>query len=208
MSDAISSILPGNLPELERQVESLEQRITDLDIPIDTLWNPWECPAVVLPYLAWAVSVDVWEPDWPEETKRAAIAAAPNLHRIKGTPLAVKTALNTLGLEYEYREWMQKQPLGVPGTFDVDVFVGAGGITPGVVSTIHKSIQRNKRATAHYTLTMNLSASAALYHASAVQVFVELQGQPYEPVLDAISADEYSGSTVQVISHIEGQPFL
>ena len=112
----MNSILPGNLPFDERQIESLENRISDLDVPIDRLWNPATCPENILPFLAWALSVDVWNPQWSVEQKRAAVAAAPQLHRIKGTPKAVKMALTQLGLDYEYTEWHEQTPQGTPGT--------------------------------------------------------------------------------------------
>lgn len=161
-----NSILPGNLPELERLIESTEQRITELDIPIETLWNPWECPAVVLPWLAWAVSVDVWDTNWPEQTKRQVIAASPYLHSIKGTPLAVKTALETLNLDSDYREWHELEPKGAPGTFEIDVYVSDSGITQNLINNADLSIKRNKRATAHYKLTMNLRSFGELKIAS------------------------------------------
>ena len=63
----MNSILPGNLPFDERQIESLENRISDLDVPIDRLWNPATCPENILPFLAWALSVDVWNPQWSVE---------------------------------------------------------------------------------------------------------------------------------------------
>lgn len=157
-----NSILPGNLPELERLIESTEQRITELDIPIETLWNPWECPAVVLPWLAWAVSVDVWDTNWTEQTKRQVIAASPYLHSIKGTPLAVKTALETLNLDSDYREWHELEPKGAPGTFEIDVYVSDSGITQNLINNADLSIKRNKRATAHYQLKISLLSKSEM----------------------------------------------
>lgn len=160
MAESTASILPGNLPLLEHQIESLEQRITDLDIPIETLWNPETCPVIALPYLAWAVSVDVWEPTWPENIKRQVIAAAPELHRIKGTPLAVKKSLTALNLEYKYKEWHEFEPQNEKGTFDIDVRVSEQGIEEKLINSIHKTIQGNKRGTAHYKLSLILSSEA------------------------------------------------
>ena len=34
------------------------------------------CPADVLPWLGWALSVDDWDQDWSEQQKRSAIAAS------------------------------------------------------------------------------------------------------------------------------------
>lgn len=68
-----------------------------LEAPIATLWDPMNCPAGILPWLAWALSVDDWDADWPEGTKRNAIAASIAIHRRKGTPRAVKDALAAAG---------------------------------------------------------------------------------------------------------------
>lgn len=180
-----ASILPGNLPEFEHQLEALEQRISNLNVPIEQLWDPEKCPTVALPYLAWAVSVDVWDPDWPESLKRQVIAAAPELHRIKGTPKAVKRALTSLNLDYSYSEWHQQQPQGSPGTFKVDVWVSDQGIDEHFSNTVTQQINSNKRATSHYLLSLNLLSKGKMYRGSTTQQSEVITIQPY--TLSAIS---------------------
>lgn len=67
----------------------------DADI-IRRLWNPFTCPEEDLPYLAWAFSVDIWNPDWPAGQKRIVCANALTDHQVKGTLQAVE---NYLGYE-------------------------------------------------------------------------------------------------------------
>lgn len=55
------------------------------------------CPAPLLPWLAWARSVDWWELAESEDQQRALIKASFRLHQRKGTPWAIKEALNVLG---------------------------------------------------------------------------------------------------------------
>lgn len=55
------------------------------------------CPAPMLPWLAWARSVDWWELAESEDQQRALIKASYRLHQRKGTPWAIKEALNVLG---------------------------------------------------------------------------------------------------------------
>ncbi|MGY3892363.1 phage tail protein I [Aeromonas enterica] len=55
------------------------------------------CPAPLLPWLAWARSVDWWELAESEDQQRALIRASFKLHQHKGTPWAIKEALNVLG---------------------------------------------------------------------------------------------------------------
>lgn len=93
-----TSILPPNSTALERACEAaLAARIASLDVPIKDLWNPMTCPAVLLPWLAWALSVDEWSPEWTEATQRAAIAASVGVHRRKGTIWAIKRQMAAMG---------------------------------------------------------------------------------------------------------------
>jgi|GEM_PF-1176663 len=100
-------------------------RLAALPVPIDVLWNPYLCPVPVLPYLAWALSVDVWDDSWTEERKRKVIAAAPAVHRLKGTRGAVERALAAFDLEATIVEWWEDGARH--GTFRVDVIYRDGG---------------------------------------------------------------------------------
>ncbi|AHE50086.1 tail fiber protein [Aeromonas hydrophila 4AK4] len=55
------------------------------------------CPVPLLPWLAWARSVDWWELAESEDQQRALISASFRLHQRKGTPWAIKEALAVLG---------------------------------------------------------------------------------------------------------------
>ncbi len=63
----------------------------------DTLWNPWNCPAEFLPFLAWSVSVDTWDSDWPERIKRARIASSFQIQRHKGTAKSIAELIASFG---------------------------------------------------------------------------------------------------------------
>jgi phage tail P2-like protein len=43
----------------------------------------------VLPFLAWERSIDIWNPDWPDQIKRNVIASIP-LHFKKGVAYAIE----------------------------------------------------------------------------------------------------------------------
>ena len=85
--------------------------------PVSQLMNPETCPEALLPWLAWAFSVDVWEPRWPLAQRRAAVAEAVALHRVKGTKSSAIRALRALGIEPEISEWFEYG--GPPFTFRV-----------------------------------------------------------------------------------------
>ena len=96
MSDP-ATLLPPNASDTERVIEAASARSSGVPVPIRHLWNAATCPVSALPFLAWAFSVDDWDSDWPEEEKRAVIAASVAIHRIKGTPAGVKLALSAAG---------------------------------------------------------------------------------------------------------------
>lgn len=94
----MSELLPPNASAGERALAgAIQARLTAIPVPIDRLWNPDTCPAALLPWLAWAVSVDVWRTDWPETLQRSTIAASLARHRRKGSVSSIQTALTEIG---------------------------------------------------------------------------------------------------------------
>lgn len=95
---SIATLLPPNAAALERALEAATARIGAVPVPVDRTWDPETCPAALLPWLAWALSVDEWDGDWTEERQRDAIAASIAIHRRKGTIWAMRRALQVAGL--------------------------------------------------------------------------------------------------------------
>lgn len=92
----MTSLLPPNATKLERNIE---QVIIPHSPPriIPTLWNARTCPESMLPWLAWSMSAEVWDPAWTVERKRASIESSAELHRYKGTPYARRMVLEISG---------------------------------------------------------------------------------------------------------------
>ncbi|WP_320169948.1 phage tail protein I [Maridesulfovibrio sp.] len=104
----VADLLPINATPQERAISKVTgKRIESIPVPIRDLWNPDKCPAVFLPWLAWALSVDLWKDEWSEEQKRAVIKASIAIHRKKGTPVAVEKYLAALGYEARVLEWFE-----------------------------------------------------------------------------------------------------
>jgi phage tail P2-like protein len=99
VTDAVQedSLLPVNATQAERNLALAASRVSAVPVPMRSLYNPATCPAVALPWLAWAWSVSEWDSNWPEATKRAVIAASVAVHKIKGTPASIKAALAAAG---------------------------------------------------------------------------------------------------------------
>lgn len=60
---------------------------------IKDVTDPWRCPKELLGYLAYAMSVDIWDEKWPETKKRQVIADSFRLHRMKTTLAGIRAHL-------------------------------------------------------------------------------------------------------------------
>ena len=102
-------ILPHNATPLQTDLDdAIAFRLGNLAIPNRWLFNPNQCPEHILPWLAWAVSVDVWNKDWAVETRRAVIRASLKVHKHKGTIGALKTALSAFSFDnIKVEEWFE-----------------------------------------------------------------------------------------------------
>ena len=95
MSD--NRLLPVGSSPLEVAAARACADIENTPVPLRHLWNPDNCPANLLPWLAWAFSVDRWDESWPEETKREVIRSAWFIPAHKGTIGAVRRVVEPLG---------------------------------------------------------------------------------------------------------------
>lgn len=170
------SLLPLNSTPLERAIEATFAETTL--IPLRTLYNPDTCPVHLLPHLAWAWSVDRWDPAWPETVKRAAIKASFYIHKHKGTIGALRRVVEPLGYLIEVLEWWQSVPEGVPGTFALKVGVLDTGITEEMYLELERLIDDAKPVSRQLTgLAISLETqgdmniAACLYEGDTIEVY-------------------------------------
>jgi hypothetical protein len=98
----MEQILAPNATFYERTLASQVDRLLRLDTDrLHRLWDPFRCHIDDLPYLAWAFSVDVWDPNWPEAKKRSVTANAVAHHRIKGTKAGMAAYLDLVDSKLE-----------------------------------------------------------------------------------------------------------
>ncbi|WMJ01399.1 phage tail protein I [Pseudomonas chlororaphis subsp. aurantiaca] len=184
----MKSLLPLNSTLLERGVEVATEEVTE--IPLRTLYNPDTCPVHLLPYLAWAWSVDRWDPSWTEPVKRSAIKASYYIHAHKGTIGALRRVVEPLGYLIEIIEWFNTVPEGVPGTFALKVGVLETGITEEMYQELERLIDDAKPVSRHLTgLAISLESKGALNISVAVYEGDEID--VYPPVMRDI---EVTGS--------------
>lgn len=164
-----------------------------LGVPLRDLWSPERCPLALLPYLAWALSVDRWDQSWPEKTKRSVIKASFFVHKRKGTIKAVRRVVEPLGYLIEVLEWWQTVPMGVPGTFALKVGVLDTGITEEMYLELERLIDDAKPVSRHLTgLAISLETKGVLNVGVAVYEGDEIT--VYPPVQRDIEVTGYIGA--------------
>ncbi|MEW5715094.1 phage tail protein I [Pseudomonas sp. SB113] len=175
----IPRLLPGNATELERLAAQALAQIERVPVPLRDLWNPDACPVALLPYLAWAFSVDRWSQSWPESAKRNAIKASYFIHSRKGTIGALRRVVEPLGYLIEVVEWWQTVPAGVPGTFALKVGVLDTGITEEMYLELTWLIDDAKPLSRPLTgLAISLESTGTVYIGACVSEGDELSVYP------------------------------
>ncbi|MDE3738582.1 phage tail protein I [Pseudomonas resinovorans] len=92
----MSELLPPNCTGLEQRLANAHRHLSSLPVDIRQVRNPAACPVELLPYLAWELSVDEWNPSWGEDVKRRVVAQSVGVHRRKGTRGSVLRALEAI----------------------------------------------------------------------------------------------------------------
>lgn len=145
----MSDLLPYNATDAERALANTIARISDVPVVVREVWNPDTCPSNVLPWLAWAFSVDDWDSNWTDEQKRNVIKQSVYSQRIKGTIGAVTRQLAALGYEIKILEWFQQEPEGTPYTFQVYITANQYPLTQNDYRKILQVIDTNKNLRSH-----------------------------------------------------------
>ena len=144
-----SHLLPIGSTVLEKRAAEILKSAVENPIIIAELINPDRCPAHLLPYLAWAFSVDKWDESWSEEVKRIAIKQSYFVHKHKGTIAAVKRVIEPIGYLVELKEWFQTQPQGKAGTFSLTVEVPESGLNEQTYNELVRLVNDVKPVSRH-----------------------------------------------------------
>lgn len=172
------SLLPSGSTPLERAAAEAMAEAVALNVPLRDLWNPDRCPFSLLPYLAWALSVDRWDQNWSEKTKRSVIKSSFFVHKRKGTINAIRRAVEPLGYIIELIEWWQTAPMGTPGTFALKLGILETGITEEMYLEVERLIDDAKPVSRHLTglaisleTQGNLDVAVSLYEGDEIDVY-------------------------------------
>lgn len=197
MSNDRTPLLPNNTTPLERAATEALAEIQRVPIPLRTLWNPYTCPAQLLPYLAWSFSVDRWDPTWTDASKREVIATSFYVHKKKGTISALRRVVEPLGYLLEVTEWWEAQPMGTPGTFALRIGVLNTGITDSMYMELERLIDDAKPVSRHITgLDLAGESSGRFFVGIAAYDGDVTAVWPYQPGTVSVAGSSYLGMAI------------
>ncbi|MEM8060252.1 phage tail protein I [Morganella morganii subsp. sibonii] len=200
-----SRLLPTGSSPLELAAAEACAAIERVPVPIKTLANPDTCPLPLLPYLAWAWSVDRWDADWPERTKRDVIKASMFVHKHKGTIGALRRVVEPLGYLISVTEWWKTGDQN--GTFRLTVGVSESGITEETYYELERLIFDAKPVSRHLLgLSINLSTSGNFYCGAATNTGDTLTVYPYIPETVRVESANYLGAALITIDKVRVNP--
>ena len=177
------SLLPPNATRLERNVEALTERLEALPPDFESIWNADTCAVTLLPWLAWAFSVDEWDAQWSETQKRKAIKDSIFIHKHKGTRAALERALSSLEINPTIVEWFEQHPPSNPYTFLVTGFGSLSDLSANEAENIHRIINAAKNLRSHYTLDIPIRVDGSVFVCGVVMSGqeVDIFYQGYQP---------------------------
>lgn len=168
-----TDLLPPGSTALERSLAEASARLSDVPVPIRSLWNPATCPAGLLPFLAWGVSIDLWDSQWSEAEKRGAIACAIEDQRRKGTPASLRSVIDRFDPLIEVVEWFEDRDTLDPHTFRLELPLRAESAVEydeALVAALLRDIAAVKPLRAHMFAVHRLVAQADAWLVGAAQV--------------------------------------
>ena len=170
----VPSLLPPNSTPAERALEqAMTSQFAGASSPISDLWNPLTCPPTLLPFLAWGLSIDIWDTHWSEATKRAAIADAIAFQRRKGTPASLRMALDRIDPAIGMTEWFDDPDLLAPYTFRLELPLNADTAiewTDDLVLQLLRDIEMVKPVRAHFEAVHHLASAVNAWLVSGMML--------------------------------------
>lgn len=165
MTSPPPTLAPPNSTDLERAADLLAAiRLGDIDVPLRELWSAQDCPENLLAWLAWALSIDNWSPDWPLHIRRARVASAIAVQRRKGTVQSVEDVIASFGGSVVLQEWWEADPPGTPHTFQLNLTLGGSGGPPSdeFLDAVVAEVERTKPVRSHFTVNAGEAAEGAI----------------------------------------------
>ncbi len=169
----ISRLLPPNRTPLESALADTMSLTADPGV-IRTLADSARCPAALLPWLAWAKSVDGWDEAGSEQARRALIRQSFAIHQRKGTAGAVRRAMAALGVSVDFREWHEISG-AAPHTFGLVAWVNDNPadenavLTPQLYQRLHRLVEQTRNERSHFFFQVGARFDQTVRFANAGQ---------------------------------------
>lgn len=172
------SLLPVNASNFLKDLEKSSLKATSLQSLNRYVTNPDLAPDNILPWLAWAVSVDDWSDDWSLDIKRNVIKASINVHKKKGTIGALRSALEAFNYKnITVQEWFDYD--GDPNFFRVFFDITEAGFDVDILPQVQKVIDNTKNVRSHLeSLKAFLSAKIGLINVGLAMISKEITPLP------------------------------
>lgn len=202
-----NDLLPHNASPQERALSAVAVRLSDVPVLVRESWNPDTCPAALLPWLAWAYSVDEWDSSWTEAEKREVIKSSLYVHKRKGTIRAIDRALSPLGYLIDVQEWWEETPQATPYTFKVVIGTKSRPVEQDIYPKLERLVRSAKNLRSQLTgITVKSDIVGKLYAGAGAQFGNSIEVYPYVPTdLEQVAPLNY-GAGMQMIETISVRP--
>ena len=173
---------------LDKQLKAVTATIPHVLIysRIDKLEEP------LLSLLAWQFHVDHWEPEWSLETKRDAVKNSIKLHKKKGTPWAVRKAIEVAtGAPAEVHEWFNYD--GDPYKFKVSTEVSTNENT---YLSILDAVNSAKNVRSHLDSVVFKSVLSKEIYTGGKILVGDIQHIPHRFDIKVNSIQTYAGAGI------------
>lgn len=156
----MATLLPPNATPLMRELAAADAAIEGVNVAVvATMADPANCPLAVLPFIAWALSVDTWSEAWSEAEKRAVVRDSLAMHAHKGTRAGMDTAVAASGGGLLVEEWWQQDPPGQPNTFTLRITPGGVARAPDWYRALFATLDAAKPLRDHYAVLIDQLAT-------------------------------------------------
>lgn len=204
----MSDLLPPNATAQERALANTIARISDVPLAARRMWNPDTIPANLLPWMAWAFSVDDWNNNWTEQEKRNVIKNSLFVHKHKGTLAAIKRAVEPLGYIIRIVEWWEDTPQAEPYTFRLEVGLLDKGVDESIYDQFTRLIETNKNLRSHMkALTIKSEIKGVAYFGAGMVSGITTTVYPYIAENLESTGSVFTAAAEQSVDAVSVYPF-
>lgn len=155
-------LLPPNSTKFERDYEAtFMERLDAVESYVDKIldiWRPTACPRDFLFWLAWTLSVEIWDLRWQDNEKRNFLSTSIPVHLQKGTKFSVQKILESMGFNIQIMEWFEYVPSKDPFIFYVIINIEQPELlATGNIKYVKTAIDQTKPVRCKYHLVMGIN---------------------------------------------------